>query len=271
MKKFLKIEIEISSAEDAEILIADLSEIGFYAFEQEENCLFSYIKEADFKEAKLREVLPGNKGFGKTIIAEENWNQQWESDFQPVVINDFAAIRAHFHQPVKNVRHDIIITPKMSFGTGHHATTFLMIELMQQIDFKNKTVLDFGTGTGVLAILAEKLGAIDVLAIDNDIWSINNAKENTEMNHCKNTVPEQRDDLEGIAPVDVLLANINLNVLTHASAGISNSVKKGGWFLCSGFLTKDEEAMDTFFKNNFEKKLVSGREGWLSILFQKVT
>ena len=127
-------------------------------------------------------MLPENTIYKYSIIEDKNWNEEWESQLQPVTINNFAGIRASFHEPLKNVEHEIIITPKMSFGTGHHATTFLMVEQMEKINFKNKTVLDFGTGTGILAILAEKLGAASVLAIDYDEWSINNALENIEAN-----------------------------------------------------------------------------------------
>ena len=271
MKNFLKAEIEISSLEDAEILIADLSEIGFYAFEQQENFLFAYIKEEDFNDQKLKEILAGNHNYKKSIIKDENWNEQWESGFQPVIINDFAAIRAHFHQPVKNVKHDIVITPKMSFGTGHHATTFLMITMMEKLDFLNKSVIDFGTGTGVLAILAEKLGAKKITAIDNDEWSINNAIENVEANHCKNIFVENRDNLTEVSPVDIVIANINLNVLRSASPSIAAISKPGSLLLTSGFLAGDETAMETVFReNNFIKKSVIQRDGWLSVLFEKL-
>ncbi len=124
--------------------------------------------------------------FSKTIIEETNWNQVWESNFDPVIVDDFVAVRAHFHEPIKNVQHEIVITPKMSFGTGHHATTYMMMQQMRELDFAGKNVFDFGTGTGVLAILAEKLGAQKVIAIDNDDWSIENADENVKRNNCTN-------------------------------------------------------------------------------------
>ena len=197
MTNYIKIVIAINSTEESELLIADLSEINFYAFEQDENTLFAYIKEADFDEGKLTEIL-GEKNYEKAIIKDENWNQRWESDFHPVMVNNFAVIRADFHEPVPDVKYELIITPKMSFGTGHHATTFLMVAMMEKIDFKDKTVLDFGTGTGVLAILAEKLGASKVLAIDCDEWSINNTLENIEANNCKKISVEKRNDLEGL-------------------------------------------------------------------------
>ena len=271
MKNFVKIEIKTSSPEDEEILIANLSEIKFYAYEQEENVLIAYIKEEDFDEEKLKEILADDHNFKKTIIKDENWNQQWESSLQPVIINDFAAIRASFHNPIKNVKHELIITPKMSFGTGHHATTFLMVELMEEISFQNKTVLDFGTGTAVLAILAEKLGASKVIAIDYDEWSIKNALENIEANNCKKISVEKRSDLEGLPTVNIIIANINLNVLTEASSSISGLLKSGSLLLMSGFLSKDETAMENSFAGKyFVKRTVLQREGWLAILLQKL-
>jgi ribosomal protein L11 methyltransferase len=271
MSKYFKIDISEVSGEAQDILMAQLSDLGFYAFEQGENCLSAYIEELDFNPENLISVLPLNKNFDKTIIEEENWNSKWESSFQPVLIDDFALIRASFHAPVEVVKHDLVITPKMSFGTGHHATTYLMVQLMKTIDFETKSVLDFGTGTAVLAILAEKSGASKVVAVDYDEWSINNAIENLEANQSKNIVLEQRSELTGLSPVDIVLANINLNVLTEAAQSISNLLKSRGLLLTSGFLVKDEEAMETLFiGKQFVKKCVLNKDGWLSILFEKL-
>jgi ribosomal protein L11 methyltransferase len=271
MSNYLQIEIETVNFEAADILVADLSEIGFYAFQQEENKLLAYIKEKDFDEEKLKEALADNQNYSKTIIEDKNWNQQWETDFQPVIVKDFAAIRADFHKPVKNVRHDIIITPKMSFGTGHHATTFLMVELMETVSFEEKSVLDFGTGTGVLAILAEKLGAQKVMAIDNDEWSINNTRENINANGCKNIFVEKRENLEGMTGVDIVLANINLNVLSQFSSSIKKLLQPGSLLLVSGFLVKDDDRIQTIFdKNIFVKVAALQRDGWLAVLFRRL-
>lgn len=270
MKKYVDIEIAIHSPEEGEILIAGLSEINFYAFEQEENSLKAYIEEKDFDEEKLKNVLPSTKKIKKNIIVEKNWNQQWERSIEPVVVNDFVAIHPSFHKPIKNVKHDLIITPKMSFGTGHHATTYLMIELMEHIDFQNRTVLDFGTGTGVLAILAEKMGASEIQAIDYDQWSILNTIENIEANNCKNILVEQKSDLKGIKPVDIILANINLNVLINAASVISTLLNPKALLLASGFLLKDEVEMQNIFSSkNVVKKQVEQSNGWLAMLFQK--
>ncbi|HEY5462671.1 MAG TPA: 50S ribosomal protein L11 methyltransferase [Hanamia sp.] len=271
MKKYFKIVIKTSFADEVEILIAELSDNNFYAFEQEENTLAAYIKEEDFDEEELKKFLPVNTSFTKKIIEDENWNKQWENGIQPVIVHDFAAIRPSFCEPIKNVKHDLIITPKMSFGTGHHATTFLMIEMMEKIDFRDKTVIDFGTGTGVLAILAEKCGAAKITAIDYDEWSINNTHENIFANDCKNISIEKQNDLSDLKPVDIILANINLDVLARAASSISILLKTRSFFLASGFLLEGEKELQNIFElKSVLKKESHQRDGWMAILFQKM-
>lgn len=270
MKKYFQIQVSVAVPEEKERLIAELCEINFYAFEEEENYLNAYVKEEDFNEEQLKEILKGRFNFTSTIIEEENWNAQWESSIQPVIVNDFAAIRPSFHAPVKDVKHDVIITPKMSFGTGHHATTFLMIELMEKIDFSNKSVLDFGTGTGVLAVLAEKSGAKEVIAIDNDEWSIRNAAENIQANHCSRIRVELKQDLSALPSFDIILANINLNVISHESSALVGLLKAGGTLLVSGFLINDEkEILNIFTKENIIKKESLRRGDWMATYLKR--
>jgi ribosomal protein L11 methyltransferase len=270
MKKFIKVKVELISQEHGEILIAELSENNFYAFEQNENDLIAYIKDEDFDEINLKKLLPKNTIYKYSIIKDKNWNKNWENNLQPVIINNFVGIRASFHKPLKNAEHEIIITPKMSFGTGHHATTFLMIELMQKINFKNKKVLDFGTGTGILSILAEKLGAAKVLAIDNDEWSVNNASENIKTNNCKRIIIEERDNIISISRVDTILANINFNVLAENAKNFSLMLKHESVLLVSGLLLSDEiNIISIFVKNGFIKKQMSQKEGWIALVFEK--
>lgn len=271
MKKYFKIQIAINSSDEAELLIAELSEINFYAFEQENTMLDAYVSEADFNEDRLKEILPPEAVFTKNIIEEENWNLEWEQGIHPVIVNDFAAVRPSFHEVIKNVKHDLIITPKMSFGTGHHATTFLMIELMETLDFQNKAVVDFGTGTAVLAILAEKCGASQVVAIDNDEWSIKNSLENVEANSCDKIIVKQQSDLAGIETTDIVLANINLNVLKTNTAALKSLLKPGSFLLVSGFLIKDEkEMLEVFREKNLVTHCHKQRGDWLAILFKRL-
>lgn len=267
MKNFIKVEINCTSLEESEIFMAELSEINFYAFEQNENFLASYINEEDFDETRLKQIVQ-KSSYKYSKLENKNWNEEWEQNFKPVTIGNFAAIRASFHKPVTDVEHEIIITPKMSFGTGHHATTFLMIKLMTKINFEKKSVLDFGTGTGILAILAEKCKASSVLAIDYDEWSINNAVENIEANSCKNIIIEQRDTIAGLSCVDIILANINFNVLQENVQNFSKLSIPGTLLIVSGFLISDEDNIVSIFtKNGFIKKQKMQKENWIAMQF----
>ena len=270
MEKFLKIEIVIHSEAEADIYMANLAEIHFYAFEQNERLLIAYIIKENFNEKEFKEVLPENVVYNLITIENKNWNEEWEREFQPVYINDFAGIRASFHKPLQNIKHEIIVTPKMSFGTGHHATTHLMIEQMDQINFENKNVLDFGTGTGVLAILAEKLGAAQVIAIDNDEWSINNAIENIEINNSKIIKVQYKNSLDNLNEQDIILANINLNVLAANAEQISLITKQGSLLLLSGFFIQDEPVLLNIYSGlGFIKKEQKQLRGWSSLLLYR--
>jgi ribosomal protein L11 methyltransferase len=209
-KEYIQIAFDFENQDQFEILVAQLSALGFEGFNEEEasqgindgvkisnslgegagHCK-TFILNTEFEANLLDNELDiifkqHNLTYLKSVIKEENWNALWESNFEPVRVGDFVGIRANFHPYFEpKVSFEIEITPKMSFGTGHHATTFTVIELMESMDFKGKTVYDFGTGTGILAILAEKLGAASVLAVDNDDWCIENSIENVQNNGCQ--------------------------------------------------------------------------------------
>ncbi|HET7001601.1 MAG TPA: 50S ribosomal protein L11 methyltransferase, partial [Puia sp.] len=192
MNRYIEIIIGTSNTDESDILVARLSQSGFEGFEEEPGKLHAFIPETLYDATKIEKIIADIKGvadpfhtlFQKEVIEPRNWNAEWEKDFEPVTVDHFCAIRAHFHNAVPGVKYDIIITPKMSFGTGHHATTYMMIAAMEHLDLRQKSVLDFGTGTGVLAILACKMGAEPVLAIDSDELSIDNARENIALNDC---------------------------------------------------------------------------------------
>ncbi len=267
MEKFIRLEIAVDSQEESDIHMASLSEMDFYAFEQPEKFLIAYIKEGDFNEKKYKEILKNGVVYNLTTVENKNWNEEWERDFQPVYIHNFAGIRASFHKPLQNIKHEIIVTPKMSFGTGHHATTYLMIKQMEQINFCNKSVLDFGTGTGVLAILAEKLGAAKIVAVDNDEWSINNAIENIAINCCNKTKVQYNCDLSGLNVQDIILANINLNVLLESATKISSMVTSGSLLLLSGFFVQDTNALLSAYGSlGFIKNTENQLYEWSSLL-----
>jgi ribosomal protein L11 methyltransferase len=264
---YTEIKFTTNSAEQNEILIAQLAQIGFEGFEEEENILKAFIKQNEFSATAVDEIANNNKlSYTLLNIAQQNWNAAWESSFEPVVVNSFAAIRASFHKPVKNVQHEIIITPKMSFGTGHHATTYLMMEQMGQLNFAGKTVMDFGTGTGVLAILAEKMGATQIVAIDNDDWSIDNAKENISNNNCTHIVIQKGESIGANKKYDIILANINLNVIVQNMPLIGAACKPGTQILLSGFLNTDEAAIQSALNaNELIFSAVTQKKEWLCV------
>jgi ribosomal protein L11 methyltransferase len=264
---YTQIEITTSNQEQAEILIAQLANIGFEGFEETENTLQAFIKEDEFVLANVDEIINTHHlTYTKKNIEQQNWNAQWESSFEPVIVDDFAAVRASFHQPITTVQHEIIITPKMSFGTGHHATTFLMMQQMSKLNFTNKSVFDFGTGTGVLAILAEKMGATHIDAIDNDEWSIENTKENIAANNCINIYLKKAESIEPTKQYDIVLANINLNVITAAINEIAAICKPKTQVLFSGFLPTDLAAMESLlFAHNFININPIQKNNWLCI------
>jgi ribosomal protein L11 methyltransferase len=267
MEKYIQIEFHNISNEQSEILIADLSESGFEGFEEEETSLKAFIPENLFNEDLIKEiVIQQNISYIKTVIEETNWNEVWESNFQPVIVDDFVAIRAHFHEPIQSTQFEIVITPKMSFGTGHHATTYMMMQQMRDIDFNNKSVFDFGTGTGVLAILAEKLGAKEILGTDNDEWSITNATENTQRNNCNKIKLKLSSVVPNENKFDIILANINKNVILANVQILKQQLKQNGVLLLSGLLKEDEnDILSATDKLGF--KLINSieRSNWLSI------
>ena len=240
-KKYVQLFFSNADVVKTEILIALLSDMGYSGFEETDNGLKAFISQQDFNQDTLNEITNavGIK-YEQSLVKEQNWNAQWESSFDPIIIGDFSAIRANFHQPVQNVKYDIVITPKMSFGTGHHATTYMMIEQMKGIDLTGKSVADFGTGTAVLAILAEKMGAVSVDAIDNDEWSIENTKENLAANDCSTVNIVKAETLQKGMIYDIILANINLNVIVDNLPAIIRASQKGTVILLSGFLKEDE-------------------------------
>lgn len=269
MANYIQIEFQNISAEQSDVLLAQLSSIGFEGFEEGENSLKAFIPSGEFDEALLKEITSAhNLSFTQSTIKETNWNAVWESNFDPVIVEDFVGIRADFHEPIKGVEHEILITPKMSFGTGHHATTYMMIQQMREIDFTGKTVFDFGTGTGVLAILAEKLGSINIVAIDNDEWSITNTTENLERNGVEKIELKKVDDAKGNKEYDVILANINKNIILENMDALVSQLKRGGSILFSGLLEEDEtdimNAVKSYPLNHIKK---TSRNNWIALRF----
>lgn len=267
-----KVEIAIAEGDVRDMVVAQLADAGYEGFVEEQDSIEAYIPVAQFERDQLLEVLQ-TWGLDATIeeVEQKNWNELWEANIEPVIVEDFCTVRTHFHDIEVATAYEVVITPKMSFGTGHHATTQLMMLGMRHLHFAGSKVLDFGTGTGVLAILARKLGAADVMAIDNDEWSVNNAQENVAINGVDNvTVGDADISILEDGVYDILLANINRHILLAYMSKMYALVKVGGVLLMSGLLV-DDEAIITNAANEagFSNAQVTNRNGWISILVQK--
>ena len=265
MNHFIKIIFPGLDQEKKDLLIAYLGDAGFEGFEEGPNYLYSFCYADKYDEALLSRLSASlSVDFKKELVEEKNWNEQWEQNFKPVQIEDFCVIRAHFHLPVSQVKFNIVITPKMSFGTGHLATTLLMIESMKEIECTGKAILDFGTGTGVLAILAEKMGAANVSAIDNDDWSISNANENILLNGCDRVKIHKADSLDFAESFDIILANINRNVLLSCMDSLKQHLANEGVLVISGLLEGDRGMIEEKAnESNLRITSQCQKEGWI--------
>ena len=269
MQATIQITIPVTDESINDILIAQLSEAGFDGFEEEAGQLQAFCSENVYNKTALQNILNQYKlTYTEATIQPQNWNEVWESNFSPVVVDDFVAVRASFHQPITGVEHEIVITPKMSFGTGHHATTHMMVQQMRSIDFAGKEVFDFGTGTGILAILAKMLGAANVTAIDIDEWSITNAQENFDNNGITGITLLQADTPAMVTgSFDIILANINKNVLLEYISTLAMQLSPGGTLLLSGLLAEDEaDILLKTSQNNLSHIITTARNKWICIL-----
>lgn len=264
---YIEIQFEIEDNVEREILIAELYNVGFESFEEDTSILKAVVCQNDFKEIEFKNLVEvKNIKYSKSVIKQQNWNEIWESDFKPVFVDEFVAIRAHFHKPLEGYKFELVITPKMSFGTGHHATTYLMIKAMEGLDFNNKSVLDFGTGTGVLAILAEKIGATTIDAIDYDEFCIENASENVINNSCKSIVVLASDNANTGKKYDIILANINKNIILDNLHYLVNQLNSNGVLLLSGLLKTDElEIIQSAEKFRLILKGKIEKDGWICL------
>jgi ribosomal protein L11 methyltransferase len=238
----------LKSEEDQSLLIAGLLELGFDSFGEEENTLLAYIP-ADIFQDEMLKGLPFLQNHAEVKadvhpLEDKNWNKEWESNYQPVTIAGKCHVRAPFHPPLAEVDYEIIIEPKMAFGTAHHETTQLMASWLMELDIKGKEVLDMGCGTGILAILANKMGAANVTGIDNDEWAWRNGLENFRINRVDDGNVYQGDaSLIETGSFDMILANINRNVLLQDMKAYFDGLRENGLLLLSGFYEKDIDAI----------------------------
>ena len=256
-----------------EILIAELGNAGFESFVENENGVTAYIQKNDWNTTILDNVfiLTSTEfkiDFNQKEIEQTNWNAEWEKNFTPIIVSDIVSIRAPFHENPK-LPYDIVIEPKMSFGTGHHETTHMMIQHLMEVDLVNKKVLDMGCGTGILAIFAEMKGAKPLDAIDIDNWCYLNSIENIERNNCNNiTVYEGDAALLEKKNYDVIIANINRNILINDMKTYASCLNENGTLLLSGFYKEDIPIIETETKKynlNLEHRIE--RNNWVALKF----
>ena len=273
---YIEYNFSVSPKEPAtEILIAELGNVGFESFVETENGVTAYIQEQDWNATILEDIFILNSDeftieYQKNEVEQTNWNAEWEKNFQPIQVDNLVSVRAPFHEN-PNLKYDIVIEPKMSFGTGHHETTHMMIQHLLQLDLENKKVLDMGCGTGILAIFAEMKGAKPIDAIDIDNWCYENSLENVERNNCKDiSVFEGDSSLLINKKYDVIIANINRNILLMDMNIYTKCLNEKGILLLSGFYQEDIPIIDAEV-SKFDLKLetIIERNNWVALKYNK--
>ena len=271
---YIEYNFTVSPKEPAsEILIAELGNVGFESFVENEIGVTAYIQKEAYKENILEDIYILNSEefsikYTKNEVAQTNWNAEWEKNFTPIKVDDLVSIRAPFHEN-PNLKYEIVIEPKMSFGTGHHETTHMMVQHLLQLDLENKKVLDMGCGTGILAIFAEMKGAQPIDAIDIDNWCYENSLENVSRNNCKNiSVYEGDSSLLINKKYDVIIANINRNILLMDMKVYTNCLKENGILLLSGFYQEDIPNIDAeVSKYNLNLDTYIERNNWVALKY----
>jgi len=260
-----------------EIVMQELADMDFESFEEVSDGIMAYIPETLFDQKKILDhQFLANFNFGKVDISyikikAQNWNVLWEKNFQPVLIAEKCYIHAPFHEKNLEVPYEILIEPKMAFGTGHHETTSLMIGMMLSVNMAGKRILDMGCGTGVLGIMASKLNAAEIVAIDIDEWAYHNTIENAKVNHIHNMDVK----LGGVDKItghkfDLILANINRNILINQLPAYSQCLSAGGMLLMSGIYNQDFEMIkETAETNGFAFQKKNEKNKWIAVLFVK--
>ena len=260
-----------------DLLIDELAGIGFDTFEELDFGFKAYIPVIDFNQEKLDETLLSYQdlftfSYEITLIPQKNWNEVWESNFEPIEIGEQIFVRATFHQPKPEFPYEIVIDPKMAFGTGHHQTTSMMLELILENDFANKKVLDMGCGTGILALMTSKLGAAAITAIDYDPVCYASTIENAQLNNIENIIA-----LCGSKEVipdeifDIILANINRNILIDQMERYSEVLKTDGEIYFSGFYETPDLDIIKEEASRYGLKYISHKKNkdWVAAKFVK--
>jgi len=279
MKEYLEVEFKIKPTNPwSEILIAYLIELEFDSFMENSDGFLAYILKEKFDEKKIIELCQTNFigvdiSYSFKEMPNINWNEEWEKNFSPINVENKVYIRAEFHpskQTHGEIEHEIIIHPKMSFGTGHHSTTYLMIQQMIDIDFTDKKVLDMGCGTSILGIYAKKRGAKEILCIDIDEWAVENSKENAQLNNTILRIERGTAENLGQERFDIVLANINRNILISDIPKYVEVLESGGFLLLSGLCFFDvEDIMQVCEEQRLILNNKYQKDEWVSLLFTK--
>lgn len=264
----------------ADIFVAELAEIGFDSFVEEEDVLLAYIPEDQFDQEAITgiisryEPLTGPLTYETSLMEKQNWNAEWERNYPPIEVEGQVLVRASFHEmDAEGFTHQIVINPKMSFGTGHHETTWMMLAHQLEIDQKGKSALDVGSGTGILAIMAALRGARFVSAFDIEEWAAENAEENVRLNSVENAVRVRQGTIETepAAQYEVVLANINRNILLREIPTYVQFLAPGGTLVVSGFYEGDlPEIQDVAVSSGLELVSLKTRNGWAAARFRLV-
>ena len=278
--EYIEVSILLSSYSEelAEIIIAEIVDLGYDSFMTEEPYVKAYVPKEIYSASNLKTILSGYDGatFTASLMPDKNWNEQWESDFEPVIVEGLCTLKATYHTGLKRTRYNITIEPQMAFGTGHHQTTFMMMsQLLGYIgNIKDKVVMDMGCGTGVLAFLAAKMGAkAPVYAIDIDPIATRSAKANARRNKVATRTSIHCGDasLLQAGKYDLLLANINRNILIEDMSTYARCLRPDGELITSGFYTKDVPMLRTAAERcGLQYVSEMEREGWASVKFKKV-
>jgi ribosomal protein L11 methyltransferase len=272
------IELKVDVLPDfADIVVAELAEAGFDSFVETPQGVNAYAPADVFDESQVQEIVQKYAALSPitytfSIMPRRNWNEEWEKNYQPIYIGNQCVVRASFHQLLQQFPYEIVINPKMSFGTGHHETTALMLEMQLGVDHAGKRVLDAGCGTGILAIMACKRGAAHVDAYDIDIWAVENARENCQLNGCP-AIGIQQGTIEEVQltePYEVILANINRNVLLREIPLYAGKLASDGQLLLSGFYEQDiAELNRVAAESNLSLTAQHIKQHWAALCFQK--
>ncbi len=273
---YISYNFKITPKEPAtEILIAELGNKGFESFVENEDGVTAYIQKGEWNSTLLNDIfiLTSDEfeiSYHIEEIAQTNWNSEWEKNFDPIQVENLVSIRAPFHENPK-LKYDIVIEPKMSFGTGHHQTTHMMVQHLLKLDLEDKKVLDMGCGTGILAIFAEMKGAKPLDAIDIDTWCYENSLENVERNNCKHiSVFEGDATLLINKKYDVIIANINRNILLNDMKTFTSSLNDDGVLLLSGFYQEDIPIIDAeVSKYDLKIDIILERNNWVAVKYLK--